>query len=80
MAYFSNSSESEPFEFQCTKCKYGLLPCPIALVQVEYNYEASNNETASKILDTLVKQDGECTFWKEFQKDLEVDPNQMDLF
>ncbi len=80
MAYFSNGSEGMCFDDQCAKCKYGRLPCPIALVQVTYNYEACNNEVATKILDTLVSSDGTCSMWKEFKTDFEIDPNQLELF
>jgi hypothetical protein len=37
-------------------------------VQGLYNYDACNNEVATKILDELVKQDGTCTM-KKFMKD-----------
>lgn len=80
MAYFSNGTEGEIFVEQCSKCKYGELPCPIAWVQLEYNYEACNNPVARKILDFLVNQDGTCAMFKQFRKDLEIDPNQEDLF
>jgi len=57
MAYFSNGTEGMAFEEQCSICKYGEKPCPIALVQSLYNYEAVKNETASNILTTLVSND-----------------------
>jgi hypothetical protein len=69
MAYFSNGSEGECFENECAKCKYGELPCPIALVQFTYNYEACNNPVATKILDRLVSNKGECSMRKMFKKD-----------
>ena len=80
MAYFSNGSEGEVFDEQCSKCKYGQKPCPIALVQYTYNNDACNNETATGILDMLIKNDGTCTMWKEFKDDFAIDPNQLDLF
>ena len=80
MAYFSNGTEGEVFGEQCSRCKYGNLPCPIALVQIDNNYEACNNPTARKILDYLVNDDGTCEMWETFQKDLEIDPNQENLF
>lgn len=79
MAYFSNGSEGMVFDDQCNKCKYGKHPCPIALVQVNYNYEQVNNKTATDILSSLVNEAGECTMLKMF-KDLEIDPNQTTLF
>lgn len=80
MAYFSNGSEGMVFDEQCAKCKYGDKTCPIALVQITYNYEAVNNDVATNILDTLVKQDGTCTMWELAKKDFFRDPNQLDLF
>jgi len=72
MAYFSNGSEGMCFDEQCSKCKYGQMPCPIALVQHEYNYDACNNETARKILDTLVKDNGDCAMFEMAKSDFEV--------
>jgi len=80
MAYFSNGTEGEVFDNQCLKCKYGEKPCPIAGVQMEYNYDACNNEVASKILNDLVKQDGTCVMFKMFEDDFFNDPNQINLF
>jgi hypothetical protein len=72
MAYFSNGSEGMVFDDQCARCRYGKEPCPIALVQMEYNYKAVNNEVATKILDTLVHNDGTCAMFKEFEKDFTI--------
>jgi len=80
MAYFSNGTEGEVFDEQCEKCKYGKKACPVAWVQIEYNYNAVNNKTATKILNHLVKDNGECSMWKMFNTDFAIDPNQLDLF
>ena len=72
MAYFSNGSEGAVFDEQCSMCKYWNRPCPIAWVQMEYNYDACNNETASKILDDLVKDDGTCEMFKQFKEDFQI--------
>lgn len=82
MAYFSNGSEGMVFDEECSTCKYGQKACPIALVQLNYNYDACNNETARKILDDLVSNDGSCAMKKEFKEDFEIftDPNQTQLF
>lgn len=83
MAYFSNGSEGFVFDAQCDKCKYGNKPCPIALVQMNHNYEAVNNKVATDILNTLVKNDGTCTMYETFEEDFKkpfVDPNQTNLF
>ncbi len=82
MAYFSNGSEGMVFDEECSTCKYGEKACPIALVQVLYNYDACNVPVARKILDTLVADNGTCAMKKEFHNDLFVfdDPNQTKLF
>ena len=69
MAYFSNSTEGSVFDYQCSLCKYGEELCPIALVQSMYNYDACNNEIATKILDELVENNGGCAMFKAFKKD-----------
>lgn len=81
MAYFSNGSEGSCFDYQCSICKYGQQPCPIALVQMEYNYDQHNDKsgTARKILDTLVDDDGACAMFKQFEKDLTLN-NKLPLF
>ena len=80
MAYFSNGSEGEYFDKECSTCKYGQESCPIAFVQLEHNYEACNNKTARAILDTLVKNDGTCMMKKTFSKDFKVDAHNLKLF
>jgi len=80
MAYFSNSTEGDVFVAQCAKCKYGQLPCPVALIQMEFNYDAVNNKIATAIMDILVKEDGTCSVWKMAQKEFEIDPNQLEMF
>ena len=79
MAYFSNSDDGFLFDTQCLSCKYGEQPCPIFLAQTTHNYEAVGNETATAILDLLVKQDGTCTMLKLAKKDLWLNPNQTKL-
>lgn len=73
MAYFSNSTEGEIFEQQCSKCKYGEAECPIQLAQLSYNYDAVGNETATGILNILVNENGVCMMRKLFKKDLATD-------
>ena len=69
MAYFSNGSEGMCFRVECASCKYGEDPCPIAMVQNFYNYDACNNKTARAILDMLVKDDGTCEMKKMMEND-----------
>ena len=60
MAYFANGSEGMIFDDECAECILGERSCPIAFVQTMYNYDACNNNTASEILNHLVKDDGHC--------------------
>lgn len=83
MAYFANGSEGECFEAQCEECRYGEKPCPIALVQQLYNYDAVNNDIATKILNDLVKDDGTCEMFKLCKKDFQLtegEKSQISLF
>ena len=72
MAYFANGTEGDVLYEQCSRCKYGNDACPIFQVQVAYNYEACNNETARKILDHLIKDNGTCAMFEEFKNDFEI--------
>ena len=80
MAYFSNGTEGGVFDEQCLKCKYGQDPCPIAFVQMQFNYDATNNKVATDILNTLVKNDGTCTMFETFKNDLYTEAKQENLF
>ena len=81
MAYFSNSSEGDILDQQCSKCKYGQKPCPIAFAQMEYNYDQvkDKTETASKILNTLVSDKTGCLMFVMCKSDFEIDPNQTSI-
>jgi uncharacterized OB-fold protein len=57
MAYFSNGSEGFEFDCECSDCLLYDEPCPIAMVQLEHNYDTCNNQLARTILNRLVKQD-----------------------
>ena len=80
MAYFPNGSAGMCFDEQCNKCKYGDGPCPIAFVQMEYNYNAVGNTIASAILDHLVWDNGDCAMYKAFEHDLAKDMSQGEMF
>ena len=64
MAYFSNGQEGSCFDEECSTCKYGQDPCPIAFVQINYNYDSVNKKVATKILNALIKDDGTCEMKK----------------
>jgi hypothetical protein len=66
MAYFANGSEGSYFEQECARCRFGEGPCPIAMAQFLYNYDAVNNEVATKILGMLVADDGACSMLRRF--------------
>lgn len=74
MAYFSNGSEGIVFDDQCAKCKFGKSPCPIAFVQIEYNYAQLSDTTGTtrKILDHLVSATGECAVFNMAKSDFEI--------
>ncbi len=80
MAYFANGTEGMRFDEQCSRCKYGGAPCPIALVQMAYNYDAVKNKIASSILGYLVKDTGKCMMWEMAKADFEIDSEQNRLF
>lgn len=82
MAYFSNGSEGSCFDSQCGKCKFGDKPCPIAAIQIIYNYDQLNDTlgVARKIMSELVKDDGTCTVFEMAKQDFFIDPNQLKLF
>lgn len=80
MAYFSNSSDGAIFDEQCGICKYGDDPCPIAYVQMIYNYDQCKNQVAKRILNDLVSDAGECQMFKMCKKDFfDGGEKQLDL-
>jgi len=82
MAYYSNGSEGGGFDAQCGRCKFGQSPCPIAAIQINYNYDQLRDETgtARKIMNELVAQDGTCSVFEMAKIDFFVDPDQLKLF
>ena len=86
MAYFSNSSDGMQFELECCNCILWNKPCPIAIVQSLYNYDACNIPVARAILNDLVKQDKDYKYIGCKMKPLldllkeRTDPNQLKLF
>ena len=79
MAYYSNGTEGDIFD--CANCKLKDYPCPIFYVQITYNYDAVNNETATGILNELVPQGKRnCSFYEIAKDILFKDDNQLNLF
>lgn len=76
MAYFSNGTEGEVFDDQCSKCKFGEGTCPIAFVQQHFNYDACNNQVATDILNCLVNNDGTCMMYRTFEKDFSIEEKE----
>lgn len=62
MAYFPNGASAQIFEDQCTLCVMGEAACPVALVQLYYNYEqlAEGQEKLRAALRSLVTDEGAC--------------------
>lgn len=79
MAYFSNGSEGMVFDHQCGKCKYRALACPIAFVQLTYNYDQVNNKIATDIMNALIQEDGTCQMYELDPINFFADPNQAKL-
>lgn len=80
MAYFSNGSEGEVFDHQCGRCKFGDKPCPVAAMQLLWNYDQVGNRLAEQIMDNFVKKDGTCTVFEMAKSEFEIDPTQHKLF
>lgn len=79
MAYFSNGSEGMCLDEECIGCKYGQDPCPIYNIQMEFNYKACNNEVATKILNALINNHGDCSMKQTFIKDFKTDAHNMKI-
>lgn len=71
MAYFSNSSDGEFLDIQCADCIHEDpdAGCPIALVQMMFNYDQIGNNKLRDALNMLVSKDGICKM-KPFIDDL----------
>ena len=64
MAYFANGTEGMKLDESCDNCILGGTPCPVAAVQMAFNYEAVVNKTATSILNSLIHNDGTCEVQK----------------
>ena len=61
MAYFPNGCAGEVLDNQCAEC-LPYEPCPIAWVQMEYNYDQCKDgqEKLAALLNCLVDEKGQC--------------------
>ena len=62
MAYFSNGSEGSYFDNQCDECIHEdpEAGCPIALVQMYFNYDQCSEGKLREAMTMLVGEDGKC--------------------
>ena len=76
MAYFPNGSSGAILDEQCAEC-LPEDPCPIAFVQIEYNYEQchAGQEKIRELMNILVNEKGECQMKKYVRPRLHGDPN-----
>lgn len=62
MAYFSNGTEGEVLDDQCSECIHENpeAGCPIAFVHQIFNYDQIGNENLEKAMLMLVDKNGKC--------------------
>ncbi len=70
MAYFSNGSEGEILDRQCRLCLGWDSACPIALVQMLYNYDQvdKGREKLRDAMSLLIDDDGVCQMKKQLDE------------
>ena len=59
MAYFPNGCAGEVLDEQCAEC-LPYEPCPIALVQSEFNYAQCNKPDMERLMNMLIDKEGTC--------------------
>lgn len=62
MAYFSNGTEGMILDEQCAVCIHEDQDagCPIALVQMLYNYDQIGNDDLQAAMNILINEKGRC--------------------
>jgi hypothetical protein len=60
MAYFSNGSEGQILDEQCAHCPYGEDPCPVYLVQSNFNYDQCDVPKLKDAMNVLINEEGIC--------------------
>ena len=71
MGYFSNGTEGFYLEEQCHNCLHGLndeMLCPVALVQLTYNYSQIGNDDLQAALNMLIDEHGICLMKHAIEK------------
>ena len=69
MAYFSNGTEGAILDVQCMKCRLADEACPIAIVQMDYNYDQIELEDKGfpqlrKAMNELIDKKGICKMYE----------------
>lgn len=59
MAYFANGSEGLVFDYECSNCFAEDKNCPVATIQLTFNYDQCDNENLRHAMNMLVTQKGE---------------------
>ena len=65
MAYFANGTEGDALVEQCENCLHGMsdeIMCPVAAVQMTYNYDQLNdgNQDLKDAMNMLIDEHGIC--------------------
>lgn len=68
MGYFSKSGEGCKLDDQCAQCCLGDEACPIFSAQTTFNYDATKNKIATKVLNTIVSNEKGCEMFVMFNK------------
>lgn len=73
MAYFANGTEGLSLEEQCHNCLHGMndeLLCPVAHLQIEYNYKQldAGNEDLRTAMNLLIDNRGSCLMMAAIRK------------
>ena len=79
MAYFANGSEGAVLDEQCAEC-LPHDPCPIAWVQLEYNYTqcSAGQEKMAELMNCLVDEKGNCRMKRYVKPRLQDKSSQPD--
>lgn len=73
MAYFANGTEGLGLEEQCHNCIHGInaeILCPVASVQLMYNYSQldEGNKDLREAMNLLIDEQGSCLMRQTMEK------------